>query len=67
MSEYVGAFFFSLSQMTTANDNINKFKQFDQYDFDKDSQFQVYMYSTCLICTINKNRVVSFSQALRHY
>ncbi|GAN00923.1 conserved hypothetical protein [Mucor ambiguus] len=26
--------------MTTANDNIAKFKQFDQYDFDKDSQFQ---------------------------
>lgn len=34
-------FFFSLSQMTTASDNITKFKQFDQYDFDKDNQFQV--------------------------
>ncbi|KAL7308567.1 hypothetical protein PS15m_011755 [Mucor circinelloides] len=26
--------------MATLNDNITKFKQFDQYDFDKDSQFQ---------------------------
>lgn len=31
--------------MTTAAENITKFKQFDQYDFDKDSQFQVYTYT----------------------
>ena len=30
--------------MASTNDNITKFKQFDQYNFDTDNQFQVGIY-----------------------